>query len=73
MEPDAQIGQQLSLARTSAGVSQIAMARRMGVSRWWIRRTERGERSVTIADMMRYASALGATVRVVVTYGEEGS
>ena len=59
------VGQQIFDARTAAGLSQRALAKRMGTSQAAIDRLESGGTAATLTTLQKVASALGLVVGVV--------
>jgi transcriptional regulator with XRE-family HTH domain len=60
--------------RESAGVSQHALAQRLGVSQPAIAKLESGKaRNIGIVTLARYAAALGGQLRVVIIKPSAGS
>lgn len=55
-----QIGQRLRALRTERGISQVELARRLGSYQTVISAIERGERGLTLQQVMKLADALGA-------------
>jgi transcriptional regulator with XRE-family HTH domain len=49
----------LRQAREEAGLSQRALARRLGVHASWVAKTELGERRLDVVEFLQLASALG--------------
>lgn len=62
-EADAQVaytvGRRLAAARLAAGLSQGDVARACGVGQGAVSRWESGDRLLTLADLSRYAEAVG--------------
>jgi len=58
------VGQQIFDARTAAGLSQRALAKRMGTSQAAIDRLESGGTAATLTTLQNVASALGLMVEV---------
>ena len=62
------IEQDLVALRESAGVSQRALAKRLGVSQPAIAKIESGKvKNVGVVTLARYAAALGGRVRIEIT------
>ncbi len=58
-------GEAIRARREALGVSQEAMAERVGVHRTYMGSVERGERNVSLRNIVRIAQALGVTVSVL--------
>lgn len=58
------IGEQVRAAREAAGLSQEAVAEKIGMTRTNYARIEHGKTNVTIETLIRIASGLGLTVAV---------
>ena len=59
------VGNRLREARTSVGISQAELARRLVVSAPYIAAVESGRHNVTVGQLYLFASALGIAVDVV--------
>jgi transcriptional regulator with XRE-family HTH domain len=55
------VGAMLARMRERAGFSQDALAVALGHDQSFVSRIERGERRVTVVEMLRFAAALGVT------------
>ncbi|MYD77325.1 MAG: helix-turn-helix transcriptional regulator [Gammaproteobacteria bacterium] len=62
--PGFDLTRQLIAARTAAGLSQAEVAERMGTSQSEISRIEGARRNVGIAELERYAQAVGARLDI---------
>jgi ribosome-binding protein aMBF1 (putative translation factor) len=60
----AAVGERIFNARTSAGISQRELARRMGTSQAAVGRIESGGVGTTVTTLQRVASALGLEVNI---------
>lgn len=58
------IGKAIKAAREQAGVSQAALAAKIGMSRTNFARVEHGKTNVTIDTLVRIAAGLGLDLRV---------
>lgn len=54
----------LRRARKSLGLSQTAVAKKIGISPWQFNRVENGHDHVTDDQFFRWAAAVGCTVKV---------
>lgn len=62
---------QLVELRQAAGLSQVKVARQLGVSQGWISRLERGEMDRTeVGTLRRYVQALGAQLEITAQIGD---
>ena len=59
------IGREISELRKAAGMSQAALAKKIGCDRSYIAKIERGRQHISINVLTNIASALGARVEVV--------
>lgn len=59
------IGRDISELRKAAGMSQAALAKKIGCDRSYIAKIERGRQHISINVLTNIASALGARVEVV--------
>jgi transcriptional regulator with XRE-family HTH domain len=60
-ELERQVGRLLASLREEQGVSQAALALDLGHDQSYVSRLERGERRLTVAELMRCAAALGVS------------
>ena len=58
------VARELRVARLRQGISQRAVARRLGKSISWVSRSERGRGATSSVDLIRHAAAVGLRVRV---------
>ena len=58
------LGAQIRKLRERRGLTQAALAERIGMSEVFIRKLESGERLASIATLERLAKALGASLRI---------
>jgi transcriptional regulator with XRE-family HTH domain len=58
------LGEQIRKLRERRGLTQAALAERIGMSAIFIRKLESGERLASIDTLERLAEALGATLRI---------
>ena len=61
----------LVLARKDAGLSQAEVGKRMGVTQAAVARIESGDRDPRLSTLRRYANAVGASIRHLVTPARE--
>ena len=59
-------GKCLSQIRREQGVTQVELAKKLGVPQSFISKVETGERSLRVYEQFAYAEALGITVGVLV-------
>jgi len=59
----------LRAVRKASGLSQEDLAERSGLHRTYVGSVERGERNISIDNMEALASALGKTLREMLTPG----
>ncbi len=64
------LGQVIRERRSEAGFSQESFAFKVGIHRTYIGAVERGERNVSLQNMMRIAEALGVKVSELVGEAE---
>lgn len=57
------IGEKIKAARLAAGLSQAALAERIGMTRTSYARLEKGQTNVTIDSLVRVASGLGLSLQ----------
>lgn len=62
-----EIGQALARRRRALGLSQAGLAAEMGTSQPAIARLERGRTNARLSTLVRYADAVGCTLRVELT------
>lgn len=55
----AEFGSRIRAARASASLSQMALAERAGLHFTYVSSVERGERNISLENIVRLASALG--------------
>lgn len=67
LKPEFSIARQLIAARARAGLSQAAVARRMGTTQSAVARMESGQRLPGISSLYRYANAVGYRLAVRLT------
>lgn len=67
VESDRDLVRDLVLAREDAGLSQSEVGERMGISQSAVARIESGRRDLRMSTLRRYANAVGASVRHLVT------
>jgi transcriptional regulator with XRE-family HTH domain len=61
----ASLARELRIARLTNGLSQAEVARRVGTSRTWVSRAERGtSRAISLAALVQHAAAVGLQLRV---------
>jgi transcriptional regulator with XRE-family HTH domain len=60
-ELERQVGRLLARLREEQGVSQAALALDLGHDQSYVSRLERGDRRLTVAELMRCAAALGVS------------
>jgi transcriptional regulator with XRE-family HTH domain len=60
-ELERQVGRLLASLREEQGVSQAALALDLGHDQSYVSRLERGERRLTVAELVRCAAALGVS------------
>lgn len=58
------IGSQIKALRLDAGLNQSGLANRLGVSKQYISGVEAGKETLSLEQVEKFASALGATVEV---------
>ena len=63
---------ELTQARVAQGLSQTAVAARMGSSQSVVARIEGGDRDVRLSTLARYAAAVGRRVNWIVVDGKVG-
>jgi hypothetical protein len=56
------IGSRLAAARHRAGLTQVAVARDLGLSQSYVARLELGRRRLTLAEAMRFAARYSVDV-----------
>ena len=59
-------GKCLSQIRREQGITQVELAKKLGVPQSFISKVETGERSLRVYEQFAYAEALGITVGVLV-------
>lgn len=59
-------GKCLSQIRREQGITQVELAKKLGVPQSFISKVETGERSLRIYEQFAYADALGITVETLV-------
>ena len=64
-EQDERIGREISELRKAAGMSQAALAKKIGCDRSYIAKIERGRQHFSINVLTNIASALGARVELI--------
>lgn len=64
-------GNDLRAARVRAGLSQMQVAERVGVSQRFVSAIERGEQNVTIGTMVAFARALGFDLVIALRLSRE--
>ena len=64
-------GQTLRTVRQRAGMSQEELAARAGLDRTYVGGAERGERNVSLVNLVRLANALGVSLSELVGQIEE--
>ena len=62
-DPLKRFGNRLRVLRERAGLSQEALAARAGIHRTYMGGVERGERNVSLRNILRIAAALGVHPR----------
>lgn len=62
-----EFGARLRAARTTAGLSQMALAERAGLHFTYVSSVERGERNVSLENIVRLAAAAGVNPGELVT------
>jgi transcriptional regulator with XRE-family HTH domain len=72
-EIEHQIGERLARARNSAGLTQQAVADRVGISQASLASYESGRRPVTAAMLVRLANAIGTPAAVLFTTSPEAA
>ena len=73
VSPDAiqlAIGHAIRRRRVEAGISQDALASRVGLHRTYVGSVERGERNVSIVNLARLAAALGLPLSELIALAE---
>jgi len=65
------VGRELRQTRQDLGLSQVGLARRLGVSGGYIASVEAGRHNLTIGQLMNIAVALGATLDIKLRPPEE--
>lgn len=66
------VGRALKLLRAHVGITQVELARRLGLaSRTPVTMTEGGRASITLCTLERYASALGVHMTMVLAYATD--
>jgi transcriptional regulator with XRE-family HTH domain len=70
-EPERRFGQRVRELRERIGVSQETLANRAGIHRTYVGGVERGERNVSLRNIMRLAEAL--EVRPQCLFDEPGA
>lgn len=70
-QPSARLlfAENLRAVRKASGLSQEDLAERSGLHRTYVGSVERGERNISIDNMEALASALGKTLREMLTPG----
>jgi len=64
-------GTRMLVCRVRAGMSQVEVARRMGVSQPMVSRVENGLCTPNVEWMTRYAAALGMPARLLILLPDE--
>jgi transcriptional regulator with XRE-family HTH domain len=63
------VGRNVRRLRTAAGLSQAALAERLGVDRAYVSGLELGQRNPTIVTLWHVAQALGVKLRLLFNEG----
>jgi transcriptional regulator with XRE-family HTH domain len=63
----AEFGQRLREARLRAGISQVALAARLGMTQGYVSRVERGAQNISLSACETFAAAVGCTFTAVLT------
>lgn len=63
----AEFGQRLREARQRAGISQVALAARLGMTQGYVSRVERGAQNISLAACETFAAAVGCLFTAVLT------
>ena len=59
-------GKRLSQIRREQGITQVELAKKLGVPQSFISKVETGERSLRVYEQFAYAEALGITIETFV-------
>lgn len=70
-KPQRGLGMAIRQLRDEAGLKQIALAKRSGISASWLSRIESGDYDPTWGDMRKVAAGLGVPLEIVVRRAEE--
>jgi len=62
----AEFGKAMRKFRTAAGLSQEALADLAGIHRTYVGDVERGERNISVVNMVRLSSALGVRLSQII-------
>ncbi len=62
------LGKNIRKERLKMGVSQEKLGQLAGVHRTYVGMVERGEKNITLSNMMRFAQALGLKVRDLIDF-----
>jgi HTH-type transcriptional regulator / antitoxin HipB len=65
------VGALLKDRRKALGLGQADLAKRVGVSRFWVNQTERGNSGAALGHVLRALAAVGVDLKAVVDEGNE--